>query len=121
MLLPKALSFVGMVTPLLFTTSAAEDPQKPLDESRIIAEPMCLNQHKHDSGLDNHNACQQAIDALSRQGDGITGIKGNCKELSRAGNCVVALCGPTNTQAKLDPKMIAAVAQGIHGYCSKLN
>lgn len=108
-----------MAATLFFATAAAEDPQKPLDESRIIAEPMCLNPNKHDSGLDNHNACQQAIDALSRQGDGITGINGNCKELSRAGNCVVALCAPTNTQARLDPKMIAAVAQGIHGYCSK--
>ena len=108
-----------MVAALLSATAAAEDPQKPLDESRIIAEPMCLNRDKHDSGLDNHNACQGAIDALSRQGDGITGAKSNCKELSRSGNCVVALCDPTNTQAKLDPKMIAAVAQGIHGYCSK--
>jgi len=110
MLVPKTLSFIGMVAALFFGTALAEDPQKPLDTSRFIAEPMCLNRDKHDSGLDNHNACQEAIDAVARQGDGITGQKRSCKELSRAGNCIVALCNATYTQARLDPKMVAAVA-----------
>jgi len=113
---------IGLVLLLAAAGIDAKDAlsPKPADENTTILQPMCLNPEKKDSGVDTTEACQRAIDDLYSHGsDNVAGVVGKCKQVAKAGECVVALCDADTDKAKLAKSVIATVAQGIHSFCKK--